>query len=185
MRLLLHVCCGPCACAAIRHFMIEGYNVKAYYYNPNIHPKDEYEKRKEEVSKVTADLDVGLITERYDRQCWFEEVKGFQYEPEGGQRCNICFYLRIKRTHQEMKQIGADRFATTLTVSPHKDASKINRIGYEIGQDRYLPSDLKKRGGYQKSVAISKKMGLYRQKYCGCIYSLENSIRKGSSGRGK
>lgn len=177
MKILLHICCGPCATEALRSFLVEGHTVKGFFYGPNIHPADEYERRLRAAEKVCEKMGVELITGAYDRQRWFELVKGKQNEPEGGARCLVCFRMRLSQTFKRMVGENADRFATTLTISPHKDAVAINSLGAELGGPRYIPTDFKKKGGYLNSVETAKKMGLYRQRYCGCVYSLESALR--------
>lgn len=180
MRVLLHMCCGPCATSSIEELLIEGFEVVGFYYNPNIHPVDEYEIRKKTAEKVCLEMGIDLIAGFYDRQIWFEEVRGLQNIPEGGERCKKCFDLRLSKAYKKMKELNLDMFTTTLTLSPHKDARLINQIGHQIGGNRFLPKNFKKKEGHKKSIEKSKDMGLYRQDYCGCIYSLEEVLRGGS-----
>jgi len=179
LRILLHICCGVCAGSVAEKLMADGHQVTGFFYNPCIHPKDEYELRLGVAQKVAQSLDIEMKEGPYDRERWFELVKGKEYEPEGGARCDICFDMRLRKTFEYFKAKGVfDRFATTLSVSPHKDASVINAIGMAIGGDKYLIEDFKRKGGFQRAMEIAKEMDVYRQSYCGCIYSLEESIKR-------
>ena len=155
------------------------YEIVAYFYNPNIHPKLEYELRLENMIRLAEIYDIQLIVGEYDVKSWFEAIRGLEGEKEGGRRCRKCFELRLKETANLAKELGIGIFATTLTVSPHKNAQTINLVGREIS-DRYniefLEADFKKKDGFKKSVELSRKLGLYRQDYCGCIYSIRERI---------
>ncbi len=172
-RLLLHTCCGPCSTHCVKE-LIEDYEVVMYWYNPNIHPYGEYDARLEAGEEVAKQLGVELIEGAYDAERWLKMVEGFENQPEGGKRCYICFAERLKRTAEYAKENGFDVFTTTMTISPHKDADVINRIGKyhseKIGIE-WLESNFKKKDGFKKSGEMSRKMGLYRQESCGCIYS--------------
>lgn len=178
MEVLLHICCGVCAGAVAERLMCDGHRVTGFFYDPNIHPEDEYQKRIEAARRVAGELGFDLIEGPYDRQRWFEAVKGKEYGKEGGPRCQVCYEMRLRKTYEQMKKGNFRVFTTTLTVSPHKDAEKINKIGRAIDEDRFLCYDFKKKGGFQRAVDLAKEMGLYRQHYCGCIYSLEESIAR-------
>ena len=178
MRVLLHICCGVCAAAVIERLMCEGYRVTGFFYNPNIHPGDEYDKRLEAARSACGEFGIELVEGLYDREKWFEAIKGKEYEPEGGMRCETCFYIRLKKTYEYHMKKMFDAFTTTLTVSPLKDALLVNRIGYEIGGDRFIPADFKKKGGYTRAMELSREWGLFRQDYCGCIYSLEEKYAR-------
>lgn len=171
MKLLLHVCCGPCSTHVI-NVLKQEYDVTLYFYNPNIHPKAEYEKRLDEAKKVADTMDLPLIEGPYDPEVWFDKIKGLEHEPENGKRCPVCFDLRLKKTAEYADEHGFDLFTTTLTVSPYKDAEKVNESGlkFEI-KAKFLGSNFKKKDGYRKSIQLSNEMGLYRQHYCGCVYS--------------
>ena len=167
--LLLHSCCGPCS-SYVLEYLSEYFNITVFFYNPNIHPADEYYKRLETQKKLIDSIKykhtVELMEGSYIPKDYFNAVKGLENEPEGGKRCDICFDMRLKKTAETAYQNGFDMYATTLTVSPHKNALLINEIGSRY--NNYLPSDFKKREGYKRSIILSKEYGLYRQNYCGC-----------------
>jgi len=174
-RLLLHVCCAPCATSAIEQ-LSEIYDVTLLFYNPQIFPLKEYRKRLSEVRRLAEKMDVPLIEGDHDPCLWYEAVEGHEKDEERGERCNICFRFRLKDTLRILKEKGFDLFATTLTISPYKNTQKINDIGKELSGERYLVTDLKKHGGYERSIQISKWFNLYRQNYCGCVFSMNKSI---------
>ena len=149
-----------------------------YFYNPNIHPADEYEKRLESAREVARQLDFELVEGPYDRENWFGMVKGKEYEGEGGARCLECFRMRLEKTHTHMKKYMFDAFTTTLSVSPHKDVSVINELGRQIGGEKFILADFKKKGGFARAGELAAEWGLYRQDYCGCIYSLEEKLKR-------
>ncbi len=175
--LLLHSCCGPCS-SYVMEYLNKYFKIKLFFYNPNIHPAEEYERRLEAQKKVLESLplcDAELIEGEYDPKAWFEAVKGLEKEPEGGKRCQVCIRLRMERAAQQAVKLKADYFATTLTVSPHKNAPYINSAGEEIEKTvtvPYLVSDFKKKNGYKRSVELCRIYDIYRQNYCGCTYSI-------------
>ena len=176
-RLLLHSCCAPCSshCLSVLAPLAK---VSVLYFNPNIYPREEYEKRKSEQKRLieSAFPEVELLDADYDHDAFLRAAAGLEEEREGGARCEKCFRLRLERAAREAKAGGFDLFATTLTVSPHKNAPLINAIGLEEGEKagvEFLPSDFKKRDGYLHSVRLSEKYALYRQNYCGCEFSLD------------
>ena len=173
-RLLLHSCCGPCS-TAVLETLCPHFEVTLFYYNPNIQPEGEYELRLENQLKVLGSRpEVGLLGCDYDAGSYDEAVRGLEGEREGGARCTVCFRLRLERTARAAAEGGYEFFCSTLSVAPHKDAGRINAIGRELGEMygvKYLPSDFKKRDGYKRSIELSKELGLYRQDYCGCLYS--------------
>ena len=177
--MLLHSCCGPCSTSVIDRLK-EEYDLTIFYYNPNIYPQEEYQKRLAEQQKYVSliGLDIVVVDGKYDDNADFENhCVGLENEKEGGARCSVCFAYRLDKTAQYAKQNGYDIFATTLTVSPHKNAKVINDIGLKIAQKyniEYLVADFKKQDGYLKSIRLSQKYSLYRQNYCGCKYSLHN-----------
>lgn len=177
--MLLHSCCGPCSTSVIDRLKDE-YDLTIFYYNPNIYPREEYQKRLAEQQKYVSliGLDIVVVDGKYDDNADFENhCVGLENEKEGGARCSVCFAYRLDKTAQYAKQNGYDIFATTLTVSPHKNAKVINDIGLKIAQKyniEYLVADFKKQDGYLKSIRLSQKYSLYRQNYCGCKYSLHN-----------
>jgi predicted adenine nucleotide alpha hydrolase (AANH) superfamily ATPase len=192
MNILLHICCGVCAARVAEKLMCDGHSVTGYFYNPNIHPEDEYLRRLAAARKVSEELKFDIVDGPYDRQRWFELVKGKEYDKEGGARCLACYEMRLKKTYDEMRKNNFDAFTTTLTISPHKDADAINKIGRAINEDKFLCYDFKKKGGFQRAMALAAEMGLYKQNYCGCIYSLEASYARekktgseGDPGEGK
>ena len=175
-RLLLHACCAPCS-SAVLEYLTRHFDITLFYYNPNIHPEEEYFKRAGELPKLLMCAgmeDVGLIVSEYDPGEFFAAAEGLESEPEGGARCEKCFDLRLSKTAQAAAENGFDYFATTLTVSPHKNAPLINSIG-ELLSAQYgipwLPSDFKKRDGYLRSIRLCQEYGIYRQCWCGCAFS--------------
>jgi predicted adenine nucleotide alpha hydrolase (AANH) superfamily ATPase len=174
-RLLLHVCCAPCAAAAVEK-LIDDYDITMFFYNPQIFPLKEYRKRLEDVRKLSEKLGVPMLEGDHDPCLWYEATEGHEKDKEHGERCDICFRFRLKDTLRILKEKEFDLFATTLTISPHKSAEKINEIGRELSKEPYLESDFKKHGGFERSIELSKWFKLYRQNYCGCVYSLNKSI---------
>ena len=174
--LLLQSCCAPCSSSVLKK-VCEFFDVTILYYNPNIYPLAEYEKRKKEQIKLCKKLNIKFLDCDYNENDFLFEVKGLENEIEGGARCNKCFYLRLNKTALLAKQNNFDYFGTTLTVSPHKNEQVINQIG-KILQDKYqinyLFADFKKHDGYLNSIKLSKEYNLYRQNYCGCRFSKGN-----------
>ncbi len=183
-KILLHSCCGPCSSYVIKE-LCQYLKVTIFYYNPNIEPIEEYEKRKEEQIKLIKEyqkenMPVDFLDfEKNETDFFLDYVKGFEEEKEGGARCPKCFRLRLAKTADYASYYGYDFFGTTLTVSPHKNAEQINQIGFVLEKEYripFLPSDFKKREGYKKSIEYSKKYDLYRQDYCGCRFSFRKEI---------
>lgn len=171
--LLLHLCCGPCATHAIESLKFS-YRTVGLFYNPNLHPRDEFYRRLEAASAVCRASGIPLWTLPPDPSLWFQAIRGTEDEPEGGARCRLCFSLRLETTARIASGASFDLFATTLSTSPHKKAAVIHAVGEHwarVQGVRYLSVDFKKRNGYRRSVEISKKLGLYRQRYCGCRFS--------------
>lgn len=175
--LLLHSCCAPCSSYVIEYLSIF-FSITIFFYNPNIHPEEEYIKRLEEqislINRLQTKNRVNFIAGLYEPDLFFKKVKGLEQEKEGGQRCFKCFELRLKRTAQKACESDFQYFTTTLTVSPHKNAGLINRLGHNISSAyhvQYLFSDFKKNSGFQRSILLSNKYQLYRQNYCGCVFS--------------
>ncbi len=177
--LLLHSCCAPCSSAVIE-YLREAFAVTVFYYNPNITDAGEYEFRKaEEMRLIRAynELDarpVRVLEAPYDPDEYLERIKGLEKEKEGGLRCGVCFAMRLEKTAEAAKTGGYDYFTTTLTISPLKDVERLNRIGEAAGKRfgvRFLPSDFKKKDGYKRSIELSRLYDLYRQNYCGCVFS--------------
>ena len=173
--LLLHSCCGPCS-TAVLEVLCPHFAVTLLYYDPNIQPEAEYALRLENQLRVLRELhpEVALLPCEYDGAAFTAAARGLEGEPEGGARCTACFRLRLEYTARAAAVGGFEFFCTTLSVSPHKDAERLNAIGAELGEKygvRFLPCDFKKRDGYRRSIELSKSLGLYRQNYCGCLYS--------------
>ena len=175
-RLLLHACCGPCSSAVLEQ-LSQFFEITVLYYNPNTWPETEYRSRGQELERFVAaahPLGVKVVEDRYDPQEFYSAVAGLEAEPERGGRCTVCYRLRMRRAAQYAAEHGFDWFATTLSISPHKDAARINQIGQELEQEfgvKHLPSDFKKKNGYLRSLQLSEEYGLYRQDYCGCEFS--------------
>ncbi|MBQ8227449.1 MAG: epoxyqueuosine reductase QueH [Clostridia bacterium] len=177
--LLLQSCCGPCS-SYVLEVLAQYFNVTVLYYNPNIYPEEEYNKRLSEQIKIINSMPlknkVELMPCDYDEQEFLDIAKGFESEREGGARCKECFVLRLGKTAALAKEKGFDFFTTTLTVSPHKNAQLLNQIGKELEEKygvKYLFADFKKKEGYKRSIQLSKEYDLYRQEYCGCRFSLK------------
>ena len=175
--LLLHVCCAPCSTACLEK-LTDAFQVTCFYYNPNIYPEEEYSRRVAEqrrfISELPAKNPIALTVGDYDPQEFYTAVKGLEQIPEGGERCFACYRLRLERTARLAEERGFEYFTTTLSISPYKNAPKLNEIASELAgiyRVKALPSDFKKREGYKRSVELSKQYGLYRQDYCGCIFS--------------
>lgn len=171
--LLLHSCCGPCS-TYVLEYLTQFFDVTLLFYGPNIQPEVEYLKRLRYQRLVAAHFGAGILECKYDGGRFSEAVRGLEDEPEGGRRCRVCFALRIDETAAKAREHGFDYFTTTLTVSPHKNEQLINELGLEAEKRfgvRWLPADFKKRGGYQRSIVLSKELELYRQNYCGCLFS--------------
>ncbi len=178
MRILLHICCAPDATTAYKR-LSDDHEVVGYFYNPNIHPRQEYEKRKESLEKLSKAWKFEVIYPDYDPAPWFRSVKGLENLPEGSMRCRACMGLRLLNTAKEAKKRNFDAFATSLTTSPHKNVDFINDIGLRIANHvgiKYIPSVFRKKDGFLESVRYSHELDLYRQNYCGCIFSLRNDV---------
>jgi predicted adenine nucleotide alpha hydrolase (AANH) superfamily ATPase len=186
-KLLLHSCCAPCS-SYVLEYLSPYFEIVDFYYNPNISPEEEYYHRVDEmqrlIKEMLPDSDIRFVEGMYDHDRYLETVKGLEGEPEGGARCEKCFRLRLQEAALAAKEFHCDYFATTLTISPLKNPDLINSIGFEIAREtgvRYLASDFKKKEGYKRSIELSQQYRLYRQNYCGCIYSQEESENKRSS----
>jgi hypothetical protein len=176
-KLLMHSCCAPCSSYCIS-YLAEFFQITIYYYNPNISPESEYQKRVSEqqrlISQMPVKHPVKFVLGQYNPDKFFDMAKGLEKEPEGGRRCFLCYEMRQREAAEYASSEGFDYFTTTLSVSPHKNAAKLNEIGLRLAGEYgvpYLVSDFKKRGGYLKSIELSKEYDLYRQNYCGCVYS--------------
>jgi len=173
-KLLLHICCAPDAAYAAP-LMTRGYDVYCYFYNPNIHPRAEYEKRLNEMVFLANKFGLKLITGEYDVENWLDFVSGYEDEPEGGIRCEKCEYYRFRNAAEKAVELGIENFTTVLTNSTRKNAEVINRLGTELAKKyglNWIETNFKKKKGNLFSVRISRYLNLYRQNYCGCVYSL-------------
>ncbi len=177
-KLLLHSCCAPCSSSVIT-YLTKYFDITILYYNPNISPKEEYDKRKKEQIRLINEIEkinnIDIIDCDYDNDIYEERIKGYENCPERGNRCTICFNLRLEKTALLAKELKYDYYCSTLTVSPYKNSKLINEIGLDLEKKygvKWLCSDFKKEDGYKKSIELSKKYGLYRQDYCGCKYSV-------------
>ena len=177
-KVLLHICCGVCAFASIERLKNEGYEVTGFFYNPNIHPLGEYKRRREVLSVVRESSGIEIIEGEYIPKEWFALCRHLKDEPEGGARCSICYGMRLKKTFSLSRELGFDYFTTTLTISPHKKSKVIFDIGKNIGGDKFLAIDFKKKDGFKRTNEIAKKYNVYRQNYCGCVYSLIERRRR-------
>ena len=180
-RLLLHVCCAPCS-SYVLTYLCDYFDITILYYNPNISPYEEYEKRLNEAKRLIKELNkdnIHIMECDYDNEKFEEIAKGLEDAPEGGIRCRKCYKLRIEQAAKFAKENNFDYFTTTLTISPLKNSQVLNEIGRELEEKyniKYLYSDFKKREGYKTSIILSKKYNLYRQNFCGCIYSKKRII---------
>ena len=172
MKIVLHICCGVCAAGVVERLTLERHQVLGLFYNPNIHPPEEHNQRLKVTREVAREWGFPLEVTPYSPEEWFQETSSLENEPEGGRRCEVCFRLRLKRAYLYMEEHSWDAFTTTLTISPHKSAEVINRVGYEIGGDRFLVRDFKKSEGFKRAMELAQKWALHRQNYCGCIYSM-------------
>lgn len=177
-RLLLHSCCAPCS-SYVLEYLSAYFEITVFYYNPNIYPPEEYEKRSLEqqmlISRMQTKHPVSFVQGHFDRERFYQMARGLENVKEGGVRCFACYELRLYETARLARQEGYDYFTTTLSISPLKNAEKLNEIGNRLAKEygiSYLPSDFKKKGGYQRSVELSHEYGLYRQDYCGCEFSI-------------
>ena len=187
-RLFLHSCCAPCS-SYVLEYLSRYFEITVFFYNPNISPAEEYEKRVEEIRRMIGEMEfvhpVKLVEGKYDPQVFFRMAKGMENIPEGGERCFGCYRLRMEEAARLAKEGNYDYFTTTLSISPLKNAQKINEIGEELAeiyQVSHLPSDFKKKNGYKRSIELSGEYELYRQDYCGCVFSKrereENKMQK-------
>lgn len=184
-KLLIHSCCAPCS-SYVLEYLSGFFDITIFYYNPNIHPEDEYIRRVEEQQQLIKAMplksEVHFIQGEYRPKDYYDKVKGLENEPEGGKRCFACYELRLREAAKQAAAGGFDYFTTTLSISPYKNAKKLNEIGNALAQEYgvlYLPSDFKKKNGYLRSIELSREYNLYRQDYCGCVYSLrERRLRE-------
>lgn len=179
-KLFLHSCCAPCSSYTLE-YLNNYFDITVYYFNPNISPKAEFDKRYAEQKRLIEALPskhpIKLVCGEYDYNNFLEIAKGYEDVPEGGERCFRCYRMRLESTAKLAKEQEFDYFCTTLSISPLKNSQKINEIGYEVAEKygiKWLPSDFKKKEGYKRSIEFSREYQLYRQNFCGCIFSKEN-----------
>lgn len=179
-KLFLHSCCAPCSSYTLE-YLSNYFDITVYYFNPNISPKAEFDKRYAEQKRLIDALPskhpIKLVCGEYDYNDFLEIAKGYEDVPEGGERCFRCYRMRLESTAKLAKEQGFDYFCTTLSISPLKNSQKINEIGYEVAKKygiKWLPSDFKKKEGYKRSIELSREYQLYRQNFCGCVFSKEN-----------
>ena len=182
--LLLHSCCAPCS-SYVLEYLSAYFNITVFYYNPNIFPESEYTKRILEqqtlISQMETEHPVAFLAGCYDKEKVYEMARGLEYVKEGGERCMRCYELRLRESARMAREGGFDYFTTTLSISPMKNAAKLNEIGERLGEEygvKYLLSDFKKKNGYKRSTELSKEYGLYRQDYCGCEFSLREAQKR-------
>ncbi len=174
VKIALHICCAICAAGAAERLAQEGHQVYGFYYNPNIHPEEEYRRRLAATRKVAEELKFPLVEGPYIPQEWYKLITSLENQPEGGRRCPICFRMRLEKTYQYMLKEGYEAFASTLTMGSNKSADLIGRLGQEIGGDKFLNRDFKKKDGFKRANELTRQWGIYRQNYCGCEYSLRD-----------
>lgn len=184
-KLVLHICCAPDE-AYVVDLLRESYDLHCFFCNPNIHPPEEYDLRLEEARKVARHYGVAFTGDSYDQDPWREAVSGLTHTPEGGERCRECFLLRLRRTASFCRSVEYPAFTTVMSISPHKRIAMLNETGAAAAEQYgliYEPFDFKKKDGFKKSLVLSKKLGLYRQDYCGCVLSKRESEER-KKGRG-
>ena len=176
-KLFLHSCCAPCS-SYVLEYLSDYFEITDFFYNPNIEPEAEYRHREDELKRLIAEMHpahaISFVSGAYEPRRFYEKVRGLEQVPEGGERCFVCYRLRMEETARLAAEGGYDFFTTTLSISPLKRADRINEIGLELEKTygvRHLPSDFKKKGGYQRSIVLPKEHGLYRQDFCGCVFS--------------
>lgn len=177
--MLLHICCAPDA-LYVMELLRKDYNVEGFFYNPNIHPREEYLLRLQESRKVSKTAGFNLIEGFYDDARWFEITKKFKDEPEKGRRCDVCYAMRLEKTAEKAAELGFDIFTTVMSLSPWKKAEAMNRIGRMFAHRfriAFLEANFKKKDGFKKSIELSREHELYRQNYCGCVYSQMTRIK--------
>jgi len=183
-RLLLHSCCAPCS-SYVLEYLSKYFDITVYYYNPNISPAEEFHHRVEEQKRLITEMPlsrpVSFLEEVWEPEAFQAIARGHENDPEGGERCTACFRLRLTKSAETARRLGFEYFTTTLSISPLKDARRLNRIGGELAEQYgvpYLFSDFKKRDGYKRSCVLAAQYGLYRQDYCGCVYSKAEAVKR-------
>ena len=180
--LLLHACCAPCS-SYVLEYLAKYFDITLFFYNPNIFPEKEFEFRRSELERFVSDAGykIKVSSPAYDSDEFFSHVRGLEEVPEGGERCRVCYELRLRRTAEEARSGGFDCFTTTLSISPYKNAAWLNEIGASLEKEygiKYLHSDFKKNNGYKRSIELSHEYNLYRQNYCGCVFSKAEAERR-------
>ena len=173
-KIILHACCAPCASYPIKKLQEDGYECAVFFYNPNIYPFEEYKIRRDELKKYCEKLKIDFYEEPYDEDIFKDSVRGFEFEPEKGKRCSICFNLRLKKTAEFAKALGVNCFTTTLSVSPHKNSEQIFEQGRIVSSEtgiKFIEYNFKKNNGFKISREIARENNMYAQTYCGCKYS--------------
>ena len=172
-KILMHACCATCGLDPFFQLR-EKLDITFFYYNPNIYPEDEYGKRLKDLKNICSKLSIPIAVGSYEQKKWLGLTRSHKQEPEGGSRCRLCFRMRLEKCAETAKKGGFELFGTTLTISPHKDQRLINSIGLSIAKQKkisFFTADLKKNNGFKRTMRLSKSFDLYRQNYCGCIYS--------------
>lgn len=189
-RLLLHSCCAPCS-SYVLEYLSSCFDITVFYYNPNIYPESEYTKRILEQQTLIGEMQtkypVSFIAGQYDKDRFYEMAAGMEHLKEGGERCFKCYELRLGEAAKTAKEGGFDYFTTTLSISPLKNADRLNEIGVRLSEEygvKYLQSDFKKKNGYKRSIELSREFGLYRQDYCGCEYSFRDAAKRKKQDKG-
>lgn len=183
-KLLIHACCAPCS-SYVLEYLNEHFDITILFYNPNINSLEEFDFRYLELVRLIEEIPLGyeIHCEKIDfnKSEFYNAIKGFEKSPEGGERCYKCYELRLRKTAEYAYKNGFELFTTTLTISPMKNAGKLNEIGQLVSKEtnvEFLPSDFKKKNGYKRSIELSRQFGLYRQNYCGCVYSYQESLTR-------
>jgi len=180
-KLLLHCCCAPCATFPLQ-LLSQNYEIAGYFYNPNIYPEKEYKLRCREIEKLGQEWNIPILTGPYESRLWYRKIKGHEDEEEGGARCALCYQMRFEAIAREAVSRGFEVIASTLSISPHKKAMVINRIGKKVAEKaglKFLEADFKKKDGFKISCEMSRDLGFYRQNYCGCEFSYLDSLKRG------
>ena len=176
MKILLHTCCAPCASHCAWELLDQGHDVTLFFSNANLAPQDEWQRRLDAVQILAHDYAIPLLLDEPSHAEWLSQVAtGFEQEPERGKRCERCFRFSLARSYEAVQTKGFDAFTTSLTVSPHKSSALIFQVGRTLSEQRFLAMDFKKQNGFKHSLALSEKLGLYRQSYCGCEFSVRHA----------
>jgi predicted adenine nucleotide alpha hydrolase (AANH) superfamily ATPase len=182
--LFLHSCCAPCS-SYVLEYLSNYFKITVFYYNPNIYPDEEYLKRvreqREFIQRFPAKNPISFLEGEFDKERFYQMTGGMEEEPEGGKRCFCCYKLRLQEAAECARRLQMEYFTTTLSISPLKNAGKLNEIGLQLEREygvKYLLSDFKKKDGYKRSIELSKEYGMYRQDYCGCIFSMRDRKKR-------